>query len=139
LEAGLGEVLIVGQGGLDVLRFHGQEAGAVRKAPILVSPFLISAERPFELIARLGYHHHVGVALQSFDGSRSCGAEARSTVAKPVQAFHQDHFAGDNLIVRILLGGGDRSTVKFIAGIEKRDTVTGVRENALHEVTLEVP
>ena len=38
LEAGLGEVLIVGQGGLDVLCFHDQEAGAVGKAPILVNP-----------------------------------------------------------------------------------------------------
>jgi hypothetical protein len=37
------------------------------------------------------------------------------------------------------LGSGDSSRMKFVARIEKGNPVAGVREDALHEVTFEVP
>jgi len=139
LETGLGEVLIVSQGAFDALPLHDQEAGAVGKTPVLVGPLFVSAQRPFELIARLGYHGYVGAASQGLDCFRSRGAKVRSTVAKPVQEFNQDHLAGDNLIGRRAPARSDGSRMQFVGRIEKGNPLAGVREDAPHEVTFEVP
>jgi len=49
LEAGLGEMLVVGQGGLDALGFHDFEAGAIGQAPALIGGELIAAQGALKL------------------------------------------------------------------------------------------
>ena len=71
VESRLGEVLIVGQGSSNCLRFHDQEAGAVGKTPVFVSPVLVSAQSLFELIACLRYHRDGGVLRRILTASET--------------------------------------------------------------------
>jgi hypothetical protein len=86
-------VLIVGERRFDSLCFHDQEAGAIGKTPVLVSPKLVTSAGSFELTGSLRDHRHMGIRTKRPRFSRGRRPQARTMATESVEELHQNHFS----------------------------------------------